>query len=49
MLDKKRLTLNILFQNGRQEMFLYFVLDFSFGIQIIVQKATNLGRLKKRS
>ena len=32
-----------------QEIFLYFVLDFSFGIQIIVQKATNLGRLKKKS
>ena len=49
MLDKKRLTLYILFQNGRQEIFLYFCIRFFFWYSDYSAESDRFGALKKRS
>lgn len=49
MLDKKRLTLNILFQNGRQEIFLYFCIRFFFWYSDYSAESDKFGASKKRS
>ena len=48
MLDEKRLTLNILFQNGRQEIFLYFCIRFFFWYSDYSAESDRFGALKKQ-
>ena len=47
MLDKKRLTLNSLFQNGRQEIFLYFCIRFFLWYSDYSAESDKFGALKK--
>ena len=48
MLDKKRLTLNILFQIGRPEIFLYFCIRFFFWYSDYSAESDKFGAFKKK-